>query len=498
MKRSKLNLAWMLLLAVFAFASCDKDDEEKPILVEDGMYIVGEATPWADYDIKGQLAGGRNEAASNAERASLFEKYVALEAGKEFQIVEIAGKAATKYGPDAIIDHNTYGKYEQPNVIAKYGTYKVGGSFTVAESGLYQIAFDKELGKVAIIPVKYWAILGGATEAGWSDTKMELDGSFSKTSMKFKVTDLVLREGNYKLRHSGGWKFGLDDTLATATVKVNTNFGAAIDALVQGGADMAFAKANEGKYTVEINWSAETSGMGITATLTKTGNVDPLPEYPETLFMIGNGLNGADSDGDTTPDGWQWSLTDAPMIPVHSHAYMFWKIVWLEATGEVKFAPAKVWANDFGKDGDVSADTVWTKGGQNIPVPGTAGYYMVVVDLKANKISFADPKVFLIGDCVGGYDANVPANKFTVDNANSILTITKTLAAANLRMHTGHKWFPLQTPQAVDWWQAEFNIIDGTIQFRGKGNDQAAVPMTAGSKKIDLNFKTGVGTITAQ
>lgn len=487
MKRSKLNLAWLLLLAIFAFAACEKDDEEKPILVEDGMYIVGEATPWADYDIKGQLTSGRNEAASNAERAGLYEKYVALEAGKEFQIVEIAGKTATKYGPDAVIDHNTYGKYEQPNVIAKYGTYKVGGSFSVTESGLYQIAFDKELKKVAIIPVKYWAILGGATEAGWSDTKMELDGTFSKTSMKFKVANLVLREGNYKLRHGGGWKFGLDDTLATATVKVNTNFGAAIDALVQGGADMAFAKANEGKYTVEIAWSAENIGMGITATLTKTGTVEPLPEYPESLFMIGDGVGG-----------WEWANVNLPMVPIWGHPYMFWKIVWMEAAGSFKFAPAKVWANDFGKDGDVSADTVWTKGTQNIPVPGTAGYYMVVVDLKANKISVADPKVYLIGDCVGGYNANVAANKFTVDNANSVLTITKTLAAANLRIHTGHKWFPLQTPQAVDWWHAEFNIIDGTIQFRGKGGDQAAVPVTAGNKKIDLNFKTGVGTITAQ
>jgi hypothetical protein len=55
-------------------------------------------------------------------------------------------------------------------------------------------------------------------------------------------------------------------------------------------------------------------------------------------------------------------------------------------------------------------------------------------------------------------------------------------------MHAWHKWH-------TDWWQHEFNIIDGKIAFRGTGGDQAAVPVTAGSKTISLNFKVGTGTI---
>lgn len=495
MKRSQLNLAWMLLIALFAFASCEKDDDGGSTnLLEDGMYVMGEATPWATYDVKGLMASGRNEAATNAPRATMYEKYVTLEANKEFQIAEVAGSQRIVYGPDAIEDRNTYGKYEQPNVIAKWGSYKEGGSFTVTESGLYQIVIDKELVKVAIIPVKYWAILGGATEAGWTDTKMELDGTFSKTTMKFKVTDLILREGNYKFRHSGGWKFGLDDSLLTATVKVNTNFGGTLADLLQGGADMQFAKADEGKYTVEIAWSSSTNGLGITATMTKTGTVDPLPEYPENLYMIGNALNNADSDNDGTPDGWQWALTDAPMIPTHSHPYMFWKIVWLNAGGEFKFAPTKQWGQDFGKDGDISADSVYSKGTANIPSLSTSGYYMVVVDLKENKISIADPKVNLYG-AVLSTDWSVRA-LFTVDNANEIITLTKTLLAGEVRMHASHKWFPLQTPQAVDWWQAEFNVYNNLIEFRGAGGDQAKVNVDAGDYKIDLNFKTGAGSIS--
>jgi len=498
MRTPKFKLMWLLAAAAIIFAACSKDDDKDnpPILVEDGLYIVGDATPWADYDLKGQFAGGINEVGQQP-RTSMFEKYVALEKGKSFRIVEIAGKNAIIYGPDNLQDVATQGQREQPNVIAKVGSYKTGGEFTVAENGLYHIILDKALSKVAIIPVPYWGILGGASPFGWNDdnTHMELKGTFNKNEMVFEKTGLELRAGDFKFRYGSGWKFELD---AEGTVKANTNFGGAVDALVPGGANIALAKEKEGIYTVRMKWSAQTGGLGMTAELEKTGNVEPLPEYPSALYMIGSALNMADTDNNNTPDGWQWELTDAPMVPVHSHPYMFWKIVWLEAGGGFKFAPAKVWANDFGKTGEASADTVYNKGGQDIPAPSTSGYYMVVVDLKQNLISISDVKVHLIGDVVGSWTAANPNAKFRVDNANKLVTITKALAAGDLRIHAWHKWFPLQTPQAVDWWQAEFIILNNKIEFRGTGGDQVRVPLTAGTYKIDLNFSTGAGAITAQ
>lgn len=497
MRTSKFNLAWLLFIAIFTFASCNKDDDggSNPILVEDGMYVIGDATPWADFSLNAQMIGGINEVDGSA-RTSMYEKYTTLEAGKEFRIVEVAGKETIDYGPDQLIDFNTYGKYDQPNITCKWGSYKVGGTYTVSTSGLYHIVIDKELSKVAIIPVNYWAILGGATANGWSDSKMELNGSFDKNTMSFKVTDLVLRAGDFKFRYSGGWKLGIDDSLSTATVKVNTNFGGATDALVPGGDNITFDGANEGVYTVEMTWSSESSGYGYTATLTKTGDVEPLPEYPTTLYMIGSALNTVDSDGDNTPDGWEWDLTDAPMIPVHSHPYMFWKIVWLNGDQEFKFAPTKQWGQDFGKTGDMSADSVYNKGSENIKSPITSGYYMIVVDLQENKISIAEPKVYLYGSVVStdwsGKDL------FAVDpNDNEVFTLTKTLLAGELRMYADHKWFPLQTPQAVSWWQAEFNVYNNLIEFRGTGDDQEKVNVTAGDYKIDLNFKSGAGSIAA-
>lgn len=489
MRTTKFRFMWLLAASVLAFTACNKDDDNNtpPILVEDGLYIVGEATAWTDYDLKGQMAGGINEVGQEP-RATMFEKYVALEAGKTFKIVEIAGKQAIEYGPDNLADVVTNGENEQPNVTAKFGSYKNGGSYTVAESGLYHIVIDKELQKVAIIPVPYWGILGGSTPYGWNDdnTKLQLKGAFSKQEMVFEITNLELRKGDFKFRYGSGWKFQLNDE---GTVKANTNFGGTVDALVPGGANISFPIDNEGIYTVQIKWSAETGGLGITAEMEKTADVEPLPEYPENLYMIGNGVGT-----------WQWNETDLPMIPVHSHPYMFWKIVWMNGTGGFKFAPQKEWINDFGKAGDMSADSVYITGGEDVPVPGTAGYYMVVVDLKENKISIADVKVHLIGATIGNvWSAPVADGKFDVDNANEVVTITKNLSEGELRMHAWHKWFPLQSPQPVDWWQAEFIILNNTIEFRGTGDDQQRVNLTAaGTYKIDLNFKTGAGSITPQ
>ncbi|MDA3953325.1 MAG: SusE domain-containing protein [Bacteroidales bacterium] len=208
-----------------------------------------------------------------------------------------------------------------------------------------------------------------------------------------------------------------------------------------------------------------------------TYTFEEVPTLPTSLFMIGDGV------GD-----WDWGNTDLPMIPVNSHPNLFWKVVWINATGGFKFAPEKDWGEDFGVSVDLGGGE-YTIGGDNVSVPGTAGYYMVVVDLEANKISIADPDVYLMGNTIGSWDTANPAGKFTVDNANDVLTITKDLAADELRMYAWHPYF-------TDWWQSEFIILSNVIEFRGTGNDQERVNITAGSNTVELNFKTGAGSIT--
>lgn len=217
---------------------------------------------------------------------------------------------------------------------------------------------------------------------------------------------------------------------------------------------------------------------------TAYGNDIQFSTFPTALYMVGDGVSD-----------WSWNI-DLPMIPVNSHPNLFWKIVWMNATGGFKINSAKAWdGNEFGKTGDAvgsvsdAAGAVYDKGGDNIPVPGTAGYYMVVVDFATGKIAVADPKVYLIGDVIGSWDTANPDGLFTVDNANSVITINKTLANAEIRMYAWHPWFD-------QWWQSEFIVLGGQIEFRGIGGDQTRVTVPAGTNQVDLNFITGAGSIT--
>lgn len=203
--------------------------------------------------------------------------------------------------------------------------------------------------------------------------------------------------------------------------------------------------------------------------------------YPTSLYMIGDGIISDASHQ------WDWSV-DLPMIPVNGQPNLFWKIVWMNGSGGFKMNSAKAWnGNEFGKTGNAT-NGVFNKGGDNIPVPVTAGYYMVVVDFATGKIAIADPKVYLMGETIGSWNTENAAGLFTVDNANSVITVTKPLDAKELRMYAWHPWF-------TDWWRSEFIILGGKIEFRGNGGDQSRVTVSAGTNKIDLNFKTGDGSI---
>ena len=488
MKKDQLSMllrASMLMLAfVFVFSACKKDDDDDdkdPVLVEDGIYIKGDATPYTELNADAQFVNGINEV-GQVERSGMFEMYTTLEAGATFQVIEVEGTTQTTWGPATNEDIVLAGENDQIHATVQKGALGNSGEFSVDADGMYQVTIDKNTGTYVIAPVTHWAIIGGATELGWSDTELPLVGSFNATEMTWELEGLILRTGNFKFRFSNGWKIEVSGD----SVKVNTNFGGVTQGtlpnlsttLVRGGADYLLGADQEGVYTVTIKWTATD---GYTSSLVKTANVEPL-DYPEQLYMIGASIGG-----------WDWATNAIEMVPVNSKAHLFWKIVWLEAdsTG-IKFNSALEWNGDeFGKAGDIAND-IFAFGGDNIPVPGPTGYYMVTVNFETSEIAITQPMVYLIGDPVGNWDAGVEANLFTVDNENMLVTITKELAAGNLRMYAwmDKGWF-------TDWWQSEFRInpADGNIEYRGTGGDQEAVPVIAGTTTINLNFKDGTGTI---
>ncbi|WP_158275658.1 SusF/SusE family outer membrane protein [Marinilabilia rubra] len=236
-------------------------------------------------------------------------------------------------------------------------------------------------------------------------------------------------------------------------------------------ADGNLSVTEKGEYDITLVVDA-INGDIKTVTITESA--------PATLYMIGG-----------TIGGWDWAANSIEMIPVHSHENLYWKIVWMEAgTDGFKFSPVMDWGDDFGMAEDLGGGE-YSFGGDNISAPVESGYYMVVVDLEAEKISVVEPEVYLIGDAVGSWDAANEAAKFTIDNANEKLSFQGTLNNAELRMYAWHSYF-------TDWWQSEFMIFDGNIEYRGNGGDQDRVNVDAGDYIIDLNFKNETGSVTLQ
>ena len=209
------------------------------------------------------------------------------------------------------------------------------------------------------------------------------------------------------------------------------------------------------------------------------------PVFPTTMYINGS-FTGNPS----------WSWDDAAileMIPVHSNPHLFWKIAWLDADSELKFNSELAWSDTaFGKTGDTAdADGVWNKGGDNVP-SGIAGNKMIVVNLLNNTIQITDPVIYAQGSAFGNWDGG--QFLFTTDVADSkILVSPAAVADDNARMYVTATTLTNADSNPVDWWQAEFSVLSGTIEYRGTGNDLSGAPITTG-QKVNLNFSTESGT----
>lgn len=489
--KNLFKLTWLVLFAMTTlFVSCDKDDDDDdpvtpPVLVEDGIYIMGDAVAVDTYDAKGLMLVTRNEV-TQTERSTLFEKYIAVSSTGGFNIGLVAGSEKTVYGPGADFDVvlEADRDNDEPKVDFWRGSYtETETQFTVPTSGLYHVVLDTELGKIAIAPV-VWGVIGGATPGGWSNSTPMPAGDFDLETMTFTATDVAMTPSDWKFRYSDGWKIILDADFdlgdGNTGVKVNTNFGGAVDALVPGGANITNEVA--GLYTVQMTWTLE---GGNAASIEKTGDL-VVPEYPEAMYIVGS----------ATAYGWDTPGTvDAAVM--HKCAGggpsegIFWKVCYI-AGGEGFKVSAADWGdpnigfaevNEFDAEGVAVSDN-----GGNMSV-AEGGMYMVVVNLRDDmtKVSVTPAAVYGIGDAFGSWDAGVAENLFTIDNEAKTLVSPAVAADANVRMYASHAWIP-------DWWNAEFNVFDGAIVYRNDGGDQDPVSVTAG-QVVTLHFDDNTGTI---
>lgn len=209
---------------------------------------------------------------------------------------------------------------------------------------------------------------------------------------------------------------------------------------------------------------------------------------PETFYLFGDGV-GRVAQNNKLKQLKVWGEESS------------WSIVWMEATGSFKLCSDENYKGVIGKIGDpVNGEyTLGTNSdipeerGEDIPVPGTAGYYTVGINLATNKLFIEPANVYVTGDVVGAWPVSsvTATNKFKVNTENKTMYLTKNdFVAAELRLHVTHPYI-----SASDWWHAEFIFLDGKIEYREDGNDQERFSINAGKQTIVLDFINQTGKI---
>ena len=339
LKSTKTLVIMAALFGVITLNSCKDDEEVTPAeeeLVEDGFYIQGPSSAYAGYDIKATLSSTRNEVLQE-DRATLLEIFVALKAGDGFNIMQVAGNERTSWGPGTDWA-SAMGGNEEPQVDIQRGAIATTSTrFTVPTDGLYQVVIDTETGKGAVVPVE-WGFIGQSTPGGWSgDTKFDAP-AFDMTTMTWSLTGVQMGGGEWKFRHSGGWKVEIDTTIDLGDgkkgIKFNTNFGndaagaAFAGALVPGGDNYTDAS---GVYDVSMTWTA---GSGHTAVYTKTGDLPARDFSAVEVGLIGDGVQDGNWDGEL------FATTPAKDGDVYTWAY---NGVQLASAGGFKLRTAGTW-----------------------------------------------------------------------------------------------------------------------------------------------------------
>jgi hypothetical protein len=204
---------------------------------------------------------------------------------------------------------------------------------------------------------------------------------------------------------------------------------------------------------------------------------------PETFYLFGDGVGRIAQNN------------KLKFNKVHSEEDV-WTIVWMEATGSFKLTSDPEYKGVIGKIGD-PVDGEYTLGtvdnrGDDIPVPGTAGYYTVGINLATNTLIIEPTNIYITGPNVGEWPTSsvIEENRFKQDVDNKVMFLTKSLAGGELRLHLTHPYI-----SASDWWHAEFIFLDGQIEYREDGDDQERVNLNAGEQTIELDFINHTGKI---
>jgi hypothetical protein len=492
-----MQIFGLFLLMGVVMVSCKDDPAPTPEpTVEDGVYIKGAGTALTTYDIKGLMKATRNEV-NQTDRPALMELFVAVKAGADgFNIVIVNGTTKTTYGPgsDFAVVAEADRNVDEPKLDFWRGSYvETTTPFTVTADGLYHVVIDTEIGKCLIVPVQYWGLIGAATPGGWgADTQIPA-GAFDLNTITYEVADVVMTKADFKFRYSGGWKVILDTEYDNGGgilgLKVNSNYGGAVDALVPGGANIA--NETSGIYTAKMVW---TLGSGYVATMTKTGDLNLIDYTATELGLVGNGLmvDGAQNTWDLT------LMVQAPVVTNETTYTWTFGQVEVSTLGSFKIREGQTWdGKSFGYPqvtmAGLAADKFETNTDGNF-VPLEDGVFDIVFEIDAVTELYtftvnpagAAPEMFMLGDgSAAGWDN---AGALPMTGTDGVYSITTTLNGAGTYIKfitTLGQWAPMYGTDAAG------TSTSGVLVYRATESDpdpsSIPAPDVAGLYVVTIN-----------
>jgi hypothetical protein len=466
-----------LFLVLTVGSGCEENDNWKIVTdTQPGVYVTGDALIYSAVATSSALKAVTQDGDNPVEASSVTGIYTWIKSGGSFTILKVDTEGnEVSYGKGTVVASSPF---ETVSLQAD------GPAFTVANDGLYHVVTNNTDNQITIIPAQF-GIIGDATKGGWdSETVMLQSFDENQALVEMKLTNTELDKKSMKFRYHN---WGIEIPYGSGTVKFHSNtggteavsLGAALTECKAGGENFAIAQRGMYEITLQLDLRSGT----FKAKAVRTGDSEA-PEMPENMYMIGS------------PWDWSWDNVSKGLVKTHVDG-KFWTIQYLPANAEIKFCPVKDWAGDFGYGAaNLSQASTGLAGltdsGGNIKI-GNPGWYLIVVTTSPSDgsytVEFLEPEIWLVGDIAsGGWSAGSnPADKFTVPtDATGEFVSPAFVANGNLRMSI--------VISGADWWQTEFNVIDGEIVYRENGGDQEAPQVTAGQKAY-LKFSDGTGRI---
>lgn len=310
-----------------------------------------------------------------------------------------------------------------------------------------------------------WSLIGTIGGTNW-DTDTDLTNAGGDIWVVRNVALTASDEFKIRADHKWDEAYGGPEENAQSTIDPGNPYGVFKPTLGTAfeAKDKNIAVGAAGNYDVTFDYAA------------KTILIEAHREFPAQLYMIGDEFSA-----------WNWNDPGVvEMTPVlHNPDWgadapgQFWTVRYFTAGKGFKFCAVKAWNGDFNS---LTTNDGFTVVNNNCTV-AEDGFYLVHIDLKNSILHVEPARVYGMGDCFGGWDAEKESALFKTEGK----TLKATIAAdGELRM------FVASRIATSEWWTREFIVLDGRIAYRGNGGEQQRVKCTAGQVvTLDPNARTG-------